>query len=270
MPTLTVGNAALYYELCGSGPPLLLLHGLGSSTQDWELQLPAFAAAYRVLTVDMRGHGRSTSPPDPVSVPLLAADVAGLLDALALGPAHVLGISMGGMVAFQLALDRPELVRSLIVVNSYAALRLETRRQRLEWARRMLLIRCLGMRRVGVFLAGRLFPAPEQAALRQTMIARWAANDRRAYLATIRGLRGWDVRARLGAIHQPVLMIAGDQDYTPVAEKAADVAQLPNARLQVIANSRHATPIDQPERLNEQVLAFLAGIDARSAATAES
>lgn len=258
MPSLPVGDVTLYYETAGQGAPLLLLHGLGSSTQDWALQLPVFAEAYRVVAVDMRGHGRSAHPSGPYSVPQFAADVAELLTALDAAPAHVLGISMGGMVALQLALDRPELVRSLIVVNSYVSLRLETIGQRLEWLRRIFLIRALGMRRVGRFLAGRLFPEPGQAALRQTMIARWAANDRRAYLATIRGLRGWDVRPRLAEIRQPVLVVGGDQDYTPVAEKAAYTARMPHARLEIIANSRHATPVDQPARFNVLALGFLA------------
>ena len=82
MPTQRANGIDIYYEMAGQGEPLLLLHGLGSRSDDWQLQLPAFAARYCVVAADMRGHGRTAKPPGPTSVPMMAADVLGLLDAL--------------------------------------------------------------------------------------------------------------------------------------------------------------------------------------------
>ena len=108
----------LYYETVGQGPPLLLLHGLGSSSQDWPLQIPDFAPHYTLLMPDIRGHGRSDKPAGPYHLTQFAADIRHLLAGLNIGPAHILGISMGGMVALQLALDTPQQVRSLILANT--------------------------------------------------------------------------------------------------------------------------------------------------------
>jgi 3-oxoadipate enol-lactonase len=254
---IRVRDVELFYERAGAGPPLLLLHGLGSSTADWSLQLPAFAPHFEVLALDARGHGRSSKPPGPYSVPMLAADTAAFLEALAIPAAHVLGLSMGGMIGLQLALDRPDLVQSLVVVNSAPELTARTWREKLRVAQRLALVHLLSPRGVGRFLSRRLFPRPEQAPLRALMAARYAQNDRRAYLAAMRALINWSVMDRLSDLRCPTLVVAGDQDYTPPAYKETYAAQIPDARLVVIEDSRHATPIDQPERFNQVVLDFL-------------
>ncbi|RMG99940.1 MAG: alpha/beta fold hydrolase [Chloroflexi bacterium] len=260
MPHKQVNGVSLYYEVHGEGEPLLLLHGLGSSVRDWERQIPVFSRYYQVIGIDMRGHGRSDKPPGPYTVSLFAQDTAALLRALQLPPAHIIGISMGGMIAFQLAVDTPELVRSLVIVNSGPELIPKTWREKLMVWQRLFIIRLLGMRRMGEFLAPRLFPRPDQAEERAELIARWAENDKQAYLAAMRALIGWSVADHLDKITCPVLVLAADGDYTPVSDKEAYVARLPNARLQVIADSRHATPIDQTELFNTAVLQFLAQV----------
>jgi pimeloyl-ACP methyl ester carboxylesterase len=257
MPTALVNNVPLYYESAGSGPPLLFLHGLGSSSQDWELQAPAFGDDYRVITVDLRGHGRSAKPAGPYSIPLFAADVAALLRELDAAPAHVVGISMGGMITLQLAVDAAPLLRSIVVVNSGADLVPRSLRDRWVLWERLLLARALGPGAIGRRLAPRLFPKPDQAPLRAAFAARWSQNDPRAYLAALRGLVGWSVADSLAQISTPALFIAADQDYTPLAVKEWAVAQLPNARLAVVADSRHATPVEHPALFNKLVGQFL-------------
>ncbi|MCA9958095.1 MAG: alpha/beta fold hydrolase, partial [Anaerolineales bacterium] len=111
MPYQQVGDIQLYYEIHGTGEPVLLLHGLGSSVEDWELQLPLFSQKYQVVVVDVRGHGRSGKPSGPYSVPQFAADITAFIEQLGLAPLHMLGLSMGGMIAFQTAVDRPDLLR---------------------------------------------------------------------------------------------------------------------------------------------------------------
>ena len=257
MPTAVVNNVALYYESTGSGPALLFVHGLGSSSRDWALQVPAFSADYHVITVDVRGHGRSSKPPGPYSVPLFAADIAALLHKLAAVPAHVVGVSMGGMIALQLAADTPQLLRSITVVNSGADLVPRTLRDRWALWERLLIARVLGPPGIGRRLAPRLFPKPEQAELRAVFAAHWAENDPRAYLAAMRGLIGWSVTERLPQMATPALFVAADQDYTPLAVKEAAVARMPQARLTVVNDSRHATPVEHPQQFNALVAQFL-------------
>lgn len=257
MPKQRIGDVELYYEIVGAGEPLVLIHGLGSSTQDWEWQVPTFSERYKVITADMRGHGQSDKPPGPYSVPQFAADTAGLLRHLDSSPAHVVGISMGGMIGLQLAVDAPELVRSLTVVNSGVELIARTFKEKLAVWQRFALVRLVGMRRMGEFLAGRLFPRPEEDGLRATFVQRWAENDQRAYLDAMRALVGWSVSERLGEIRCPTLVIASDQDYTPVAEKEAYVARIAQAQLVVIEDAHHAVTAERPEAFNRALAEFL-------------
>src|SRR5439155_12833482 len=90
----------------------------GSSKRDWEPQVAELAKTYRVITVDLRGHGQSDKPAGPYTIPEFAADVAGLLESLHASPAHIVGLSLGGGVAFQLAVNYPALLKSLTIVNS--------------------------------------------------------------------------------------------------------------------------------------------------------
>ncbi|MCA9934300.1 MAG: alpha/beta fold hydrolase [Ardenticatenaceae bacterium] len=256
MPSIHVRDTTLYYETAGSGPPVLLLHGLGSSTRDWQLQVPVFAQTYEVVMVDVRGHGRSAKPRGPYSVPQFTADVVAFMEALHIAPVHMLGLSMGGMIAFQTAVDHPDLLRSMVIVNSYPELVPHSLSDYLTWYRRHAIVQLMGMKRMGQYLGKTLFPEPHQIELRQMIAQRWTENDKRAYMASTRALFGWSMAAHLGDIRCPTLIIAADMDYTPVAQKEAYTAKIPGARLVVIPNSRHATPIDQPELFNQTVLAF--------------
>ncbi len=265
MPKLAVGGIHLYYESAGQGPPVLFIHGLGSSTRDWELQVASFSDRYQVVTFDVRGHGQSDKPPGPYSIPLFAADTAELIRALGLAtartrggaPVHVVGISLGGMIALQLAVSYPDLIRSLVIVNSGPEFVLRTFGERLQALQRLLVIRLFGMRKMGEVLSKRLFPKPEQVELRQMLVERWAENDVRAYSAAARGLLGWSVVDHLSTIACPTLVIAAEYDYTPAARKEAYVARMPQAELVVIEDSRHATPVEHPERFNQVLGAFL-------------
>ena len=265
MPFLRVRDVRLYYETHESPgsaahrPPLLLLHGLGSSTRDWQAQIDAFSQHRCVVVLDLRGHGRSEKPPGPYSLPLFAGDVADLLRQLGLGTetggVHVAGLSMGGMVALQLALDAPALVRSLVVVNSGVDYRARTpRQQRLLWQRR-LAFRLLSMRRVGKILGRRLFP--ERPDLQQEMADRWAQNDPGAYRATFEAIMNWSVRARLPEIEAPTLVVAADGDYLPLSTYRTYTHRLPEARLAILKGARHAAPVEDPERFNEVLRSFL-------------
>ena len=275
MPFLRVRDVALYYEANGpegGGPegtvrraPLLLLHGLGSSTRDWRAQVDFFSETRRVVTLDLRGHGRSTKPPGPYSIPLFAGDVADAVHGLGLAAAgvHVAGLSMGGMVALQLALDAPALVKSLTVVNSGVDYRARTRRQQcLLWQRRLAL-RFLSMRRVGQMLGRRLFPTRPD--LQREMADRWASNDPAAYRASFEAVMNWSVREQLPQITAPALIVAADGDYLPLSTYRAFASRLPRAELAVLEGTRHAAPVAEPDGFNERLRAFLERVGEKTA-----
>ncbi|HEY44847.1 MAG TPA: alpha/beta hydrolase [Anaerolineae bacterium] len=257
MPKAHVNDIDLYYESTGQGQPVLLIHGLGSSARDWEPQTEAFSPLYRVVTFDVRGHGQSDKPPGPYSIPLFAVDTADLIRSLGIGPSHVVGISMGGMIAFQLAVSSPDLVKSLVIVNSGPEMIVRTFQDRLRVFQRSLLAQIFGIRKIGEFLGPRLFPKPEQESMRQMFIERWAENDQRAYLDAFRGLLGWSISDLLHTIICPTLVIASDEDYTPVSTKEAYVDRLRQGELVVIQDARHAVTIERPQEFNKAVLDFL-------------
>ncbi len=259
-----VDDVELYCEIAGVGEPLLLIHGLGSCGADWGPQVEYFRQAYRVITFDLRGHGRSSKPREGYSIERFAQDTAALLDALGTGPAHIAGISLGGMVAFRLAVDAPQRVKSMTVVNSGPEVPARTFKQRLPLYVRLFYIHALGLRKMAKKIAKRLFPEPGQAVLRSLFIDRLAGNEKRCYVASLRAIfAGWGVAERLADIRCPVLFIAADQDYTTVELKQSYVDRLPNAGMVVIANSRHALPIEKPREFNRALADFLAPLAAR-------
>ncbi|HEX8951726.1 MAG TPA: alpha/beta hydrolase [Polyangia bacterium] len=251
-----VGKLDVGYELGGVGEPVLFIHGLGSSRADWQAQ-PLPPTRYRALRYDLRGHGVTSRPGDGYDPPTFAADAAALLGALELGAAHVVGLSLGGMVGLQLAVDRPELVRSLTVVNSGPEVVPRTPREKRQLALRRLLTWTLGPRHLGKLIARRLYVKPEHAPLARAFEAQMASNDRHAYLATTRAVLRWSVAHRLSEVRCPVLVVSGDRDYTPVSRKEEYMQQLRDARLVVIADSGHATPLDQPQAFNRELVRFL-------------
>lgn len=260
MPTLRLADLDLYFEEAGQGEPVLLLHGLGSSGRDWELVAPRLAARHRVVVPDVRGHGRSDKPAGAYGVALFAKDIAALCERLGLAHVHVVGLSMGGMIAFELAVKRPDLVRSLVIVNSGPDMVPRTLSMSLALGMRVFVLKHFGSRCLAALIAPKLFPKPEQAALRRRVQEALGSNDQDVYLRATQGLIGWTVLPRVGEIRCPVLCLASDRDYTPVSTKRAYVRLLTNARLEEIKDSGHAAPMDQPEQVSASILRFLGSL----------
>ncbi len=259
MPHLQANGTRIYYEVHGkeAATPLVFLHGLGSSGQDWELQVPVFAEDFRVVLIDMRGHGKSDKPAGPYTVSGFAADTISVLDHLQISSAHVVGLSMGGMIAFQMAVDYPSRIQRMVIANSGPALIPRTLKEHIAVWMRFAIVRTMGMKKMGETLAPRLFTDAEQERERQEFVSRWAENDRRAYLNAMRAIIGWSVEDRISTISAPTLVIASDQDYTPVSAKEAYIAKMSTARLQVIKNAHHAVAVERPDAFNAAVKAFL-------------
>ena len=252
------GKPEIYYELHGTGEPVLLLHGQGASAHDWALQLDALVAHFQVLIVELRGHGRSSVPPDgPYTMEQLARDVVAVLDALDWPAAHVVGHSMGGLVGLVLALEAPARVRSLVLINAYARFTQRTLFERVAFAVMSLGQRLLSMKRLARLVAKGYLRGPELAGHREALVERMARNDKAVFLTLSAHVDRFDVLDRVGAITCPLLVVHGDRDILSLQGKQQLVDAVAGARLVVIENSRHLTPYDQPERLNRVLLEFL-------------
>ncbi len=257
MPYIETEEIKIYYETHGQGEPLLLIHGLGSSGKDWEPQVDFFSSNFQVITMDLRGHGRSGKPPGPYSMESIVEDVALLLKGMDFFPAHVMGISLGGMVAFQLALDWPKLIRKLVIVNSVPELVPRGIGDLMDYWQRLLIINLMGMEKMGRVLAERFFTEPGQEFLRQTFIRHWSENHKPSYRASLKAIYGWSVRDRLGEIKAPTLVVGSEGDFFPTKDKEAYTALIPEAELVVIENSKHALPAEKPDVFNQAVMSFL-------------
>ena len=261
MPDITIKHSRVHFEESGSGDALLFLHGLGSCGQDWLLQTPVFGPRFHVIAPDLHGHGQTDKPRQRVSIVQMTVDVACLLDALGITRTHVVGLSMGGCVAQQLALDDPTRVRSLTLVNTFARFDLGELGNAIPLAFRMGILGVLGLPAQARFVAARMFPKPEQAQLRALAAERIASNDMATYIRLLLAISTFNVTRRLSEITCPTLVIAGDRDTTvPLRAKQFLAAHIPGARFELVADSGHATPIDQPETFNRLVMNFVESV----------
>src|SRR5438128_1036046 len=196
MPTIRVGDVALYFQTWGAGEPLMMVHGLGMSSELWRHQIPAFSRRYRMIAVDLRGFGRSDRPAEAgaYSIVRLAADVAAIARHLGIARMHYLGTSMGGFVGLELALSEPRLCRSLVLCHTSP--RMSMPREILE--ARVKALRETSMEEYGRMVATQALAAPVDPDLFDWLVKQIAANDRRAYTQVLtEGLSGFDVTSRL-------------------------------------------------------------------------
>jgi 3-oxoadipate enol-lactonase len=248
----------LAYRMAGRGEPLVLIHGMGSSGADWAFQAAHLARRFRLVVPDLRGSGLTRSDTTHFSVPEFADDIWQLLDHLRLPRAGLLGFSLGGAVATEMALQRPHAVSRLMTINSLPSYRIDTWRKWVEVHGQMGLVRCLGLPRTARLVARRMFPHPHQAGMRDRVVDVLGRAAARPYLATARALAGWTAMERSALLTMPMLMLAAENDYTPMQEKREFAARL-GAELAIVRDSRHGTPFDAIEATNLAAEAFFLG-----------
>ena len=223
------------------------------------IQEVALETRYRVIAVDLPGHGNSTPPRAAVTIEGMADEVSALLAALDEEPAHVVGLSLGACVALRLGLQSPGRVRSLTLVNPFARVQPTGPRDVARLLLRLTMLGVAPMRMVGAHVARGLFPWPEQRALYEAAVTSLGATSRRGYASALRALAQFDARGQVAAIRRPTLVVAGDRDtMVPLAPKLRLAAAIPSARIVVVPASGHATPYDQPGTFNRVLLEFLA------------
>jgi pimeloyl-ACP methyl ester carboxylesterase len=258
MPEVTLNDITVHLEQAGSGPPLLLLRGLGSSGEDWEFQIGPLSREFEVFAPDFRGHGRSGKPAGPYSIAQFAADTTALMEALSIGPVTIVGISLGGMVAFQIAADRPDLVEELVAVNALPAFETSRVSQRIQLATRKVITRRLTMARIGSVLSKRLFPDPGLEEQRATMVERWSRNDKTAYQASFQAILDWEgVAGAMAATEIPSTVLSCDLDYISSEDKQPYVDAMPTAEMVTIEDAHHGVPMERPDRFNQLLAEIL-------------
>lgn len=262
MPDLILasGLSIHYIEENRQGNPLVvLLHGLGANSASWQLQIPPLTRqGFHVLAPDAPGFGRSTYPRNNVSIPITAGFMAEFIEKMGNEQAVMVGISMGGALALQVALDNPQLVQGLVLVNTFASLRPKRPLVWLYFIWRFILVHTIGIPAQARAVALRIFPKPEQELLRKQLIDQVLQSSPRAYRATMRALAHFNVQKRLSEIHCPTLIITGKEDNTvPPENQQILVNHIYDAHQVIIQDAGHAVSVEQPEIFNEVLIRFL-------------
>ena len=261
MPRVRCNGLELRVEEIGSGPPLLLIMGLGASLETWVAQREAFAARHRVIMFDNRGAGESECPPPPWTVPDMAGDAAAVLDALGVERAHVLGVSMGGMIAQELAIRWPERVDRMVVAMSFA--RPDPVRQAFLLFRRWARLQGVDLVQEGVaalpwLVSPQILNDPERLHEILAVVSAMPLMAPEAYSYQIDAILEHDTLSRLHRVRAPTLVLAAAEDVlTPLYLSREIAAAIDGARLVVLPRGNHAVQIEDPTAFNAAVLGFL-------------
>lgn len=269
MPFATSSGARIYWKLEGAEdkPALVLLNSIGTDLGLWDAAMPALLGAFRVLRLDTRGHGASDAPDGDYTLAILAGDVAAVMDAAGIAQAAVAGVSLGGMIAMELALSQPERVSALALICTSATM------DKAAWQDRITKVRAGGTAAIADLAMLRFlspaFPAGQPAvaeSLRRNLIAM----PREGYAGAGAAIRDMDLIARLPALACPTLVVVGERDAsTPFPGHGENlVAAIPGAALERL-DCGHLAPLEAPSALAGALRAFLTpGPDAQDAAEA--
>jgi pimeloyl-ACP methyl ester carboxylesterase len=260
MDRIDVDGLTVAYERAGTGPPLVLVHGyVGDGRATWHRQIEALSDSFTVVAWDAPGAGLSPDPPESFGVAGYADCLAALLGALALGSAHVAGLSFGGALALELYRRHPTAVKTLVLVSAYAGWRGSLPRDAADG--RLAQALALSERSPAEFVETLLptmfaSPPPEEdvEAFRRSMLAVHPAGFRAMAIASAEDLS--DVPPTCAV---PTLLLYGDRDERaplPVAERLH--AAIPGSKLVVLPGVGHLCNMEAPERFNDEVRGFLA------------
>jgi len=261
-----VGNQLVHVEQSGQGEPVVLLHGFGASTYSWRKVIPALGASHRVIAIDLNGFGYTERPKDLASYTREGqiAMILGVMDALGIDRAHIVGHSYGGGLSLLLATIHPERFRTLVLVDSSAPTYPDDRRSRLASVRPFanLFLRAVALRpamvrrslRASVYDGSLVTPGLVQAYLDSVSIE--GAEDAFYGLTVPRVVPG--PRVRLDQIRVPTLAIWGAEDrLIPLASSRRSVAHIPGSEFVVIEHCGHLPMEEKPEELLAALLPFL-------------
>lgn len=263
MPTIRAGDVDVYYEECGAGDPIIWIPGTGLAGSMWRThQVAHFSGHYRCITVDLRGSGQTTGGILPPTVADLATDVAGLMEALHLAPAHVVGLSLGSAVAQELALRHADRVRSLVLAATWSSTRIEKHMQR-HFESRLYALENGPVDVYAQFAFWMSSPSviDEEPELQAAVELELTAHMSRRMDGTAAHFRAdlvHDTADRLSQISCPTLVVYGEEDRITLPRYNERVAaSIPGSTMRAVPRAGHLVWLERPELLNKHISEFL-------------
>ena len=263
MPRIQVNGAEVYYEEHGDGSETIVFsHGLLFSGRMFDNQVNAFKGRYRCITFDFQGQGQSEVTKSGYDMDNLSKDAADLIEALECSPCHFLGLSMGGFVGMRLAIRRPDLIKSLMLLETTADPEPEEnvgRYRLLNFIARWFSLRLVANRVMTIMFGEKFLNDPARARMREEWRERLIANHRIGITRAVRGVITREgVYDQLDRIAVPTLIIVGDQDIATVPAKAERMhARIRGSKLVTIPGAGHTSTVEEPEAVNAALEEFL-------------
>jgi 3-oxoadipate enol-lactonase len=258
MPFVENLGARIHWDEEGNGAPLLLIMGLGWASHAWHRSRPILSEKYRTIALDNRGVGRSEAPAGPYSIAQMASDAAAVLNVARVNTAHIFGVSMGGMIAQEFALQYPNKVRSLILGCTAAGGPQAVRAE--QDALQVLMTRGQNPDTFARAISRFIYDAgtsPERIEEDTALRRKWYP-PADAYFAQLQAIVAWEAYSRLAQISAPTLVIHGENDRLVPPENARLIAAcIPGAKLVVIPGASHIFTTDQPDLAHAAILDFL-------------
>lgn len=263
MPTVRVEDRDIAYGESGTGDPILWLQGTGESRQAWIAQTLEFSERYRCIATDHRDVGESSYVDEPYTPKDLASDAAAVMDDLGAGPAHIVGFSLGGAVAQELAIARPDLVRSLVLLSTWAStdgwfaaqMRNWQSIRRLHWDDERAFLDALGP----WLWAPATYAVPGMVDAFHTLLEAEDPPQRPdGWIRQCDADLAHDAASRLDGVAVPVLVIVGEDDICTPPRYARELCRLlPSAELITIPDAAHGVAGEKPHELNTAIARFL-------------
>lgn len=262
MPKIRIKDIDIYYEAYGKGHPLVLVAGHACDVNTWWLLPQTLASHYQVVLFDNRGAGRTSAPDTAYTIEQMASDTIGLIDALKLGPCHFIGHSMGGTIVQQIALQAPEKVSRLVLVNT------SEKYSSIGYRALSAVLHLLENEVDAHLLAEAIFPwlyseeflasdADVQDAIRQAVENPFPQSIA-GKKGQLKALLGADLSHKIDKIDKPALIIAGEKDLlTPVTDAARIHKKIRNSKLTIFKGMGHLVMLEKAKEFLHEVLAFL-------------
>lgn len=254
------GAPRIAVDHIGSGPMVLFMHGIGGNRTNWHDQLPAFAEKFHAVSWDARGYGASDDYEGPLNFSDFAHDVLRVFDHFHIEKVHLVGLSMGGLIAFDFHASHPERVATLTICDSMPGMTGLTAEARREFIRirQEPLLSGKEPRDIAPIVAKTLVGKSASPGSFERLVDSMSALHKQSYIKTIEATTNYSRELRLEDIKVPTHIIVGEEDtLTPPALSQAMAARILGARLSIIKGAGHLSNIEQPAAFNAAALPFL-------------